>query len=305
MIPAINVENIRKMSADDRKAFLKAFTEEASHAEVSLSSLIERVAFIDECLAAHAAEGIASSRGNPARTAREWDGTRKFFNGEKIPVEYIHNGIDTLEKVTGLNARDMGARFSVTDPHAVGFFPQKSLNKVACFFAVVSGAHEGDFKIPRQDRLMDAHLENACRAFVNEWILSRGKRDAQGRFVKRSIELGIAAYREKFGYKSMLDSQATWKIDAELSARIDAAITEGAASYGTSTINSQSGQIKSLMLALGLALVRLPDGREVSRAYGEDGQTLVLTRGFSELLFEIDRTTHPFIARDVTRNARS
>ena len=160
MIPSINVENIRKMSADDRKAYLKAFTEEAAVAEVSLSSLIGRVAFIDECLAAHTAEGIAASRGDPDRTAREWSGTRKFFNGEKIPVEFIHQGIDTLAKITGLNVRDIGARFSVIDPHTVGYIPQKALNKVACFFAVVSGAREGDFKIPRQDRLMDAHLEN-------------------------------------------------------------------------------------------------------------------------------------------------
>lgn len=278
-------------------ALLSEFAEKAPALAVNMTAALQ----------VHAAAAVKTSK-VPATAANEWRKTLEWWDGTKLPAALVYAGIERLRvalREKGFSQEQMAARFAVSDVHTAGFCPQKGCVKAPQLFAVIGGAREDEIKVPRQARILDAHIENACRAFVNEWILSRGKKDPQtGRFVKRDIYAGVCEYRQQFGYKALIDAEGSWKIDPELSARIDAAIEEGAASYGTSTINTQSGQVKSLLLAIGAATVMI-GGREVDRAFGEDGQVLKLRSEFAALLFEIDRTTHPFVKRDVTRNARS
>ncbi len=235
----------------------------------------------------------------PETAVSEWQRTHEWLNGEKIALEFIMRGIERLSRVFGINSRALLLRWALTDKYAAGYCAQKALIKVAAILAILGGATEAD-RPAKCASLADSHVHNAFRDFINAYLLSRTQRDGAGRYQRACCTVKAQSLKEAMSFKVLCDN-GEYLTDKSLSARIDAAIADGMPDFDSTTANTQMPQIKTLLTSLGVAMIILPDGRRVERAYMARGQKVDVLPRFAALLLAIDQTTYQWERKYNTR----
>ena len=240
-----------------------------------------------------------------ARTRKEYLNSILWLEGKKTDIVCHCRGIEIICNMLKISGEDLAFRFGITEEKSVGYCPQKALNKLAQLFAVLGGASNNTVKVPKQERILDSHIENGLYKALQEYKAHRAaifSRDSvTGKFLPPS-QIMAQEFKNGFGYRALIDETAAYKVNPELSAKIDALIDAGAASYETSTINTQSAQVKSALLSIGAAIVivRTKEGEIVAkgRAKGMRGQILAPKAAFMRLIEKMDSSNYPLILRD-------
>lgn len=243
-----------------------------------------------------------------SRTRKEYLNSLAWLLGEKTDIQCHCRGIEIICNMLKISGEELAFRFGITEEKSVGYCPQKALNKLAQLFAVLGGASNSTVKVPKQERILDSHIENGLYKALREYKQHReaifSRDSVTGKFLPTS-QIKAGEFKTAFGYRALIDDAGAYKIDPELSAKIDALIDAGAASYETSTINTQSAQVKSALLSIGAAIVivRTKEGNIVAkgRAKGARGQILAPKAAFMRLIEKMDSSNYPLILRDDKR----
>lgn len=244
-----------------------------------------------------------------ARTRKEYLNSILWLEGKKTDIVCHCRGIEIICNMLKISGEELAERFGIIEEKSVGYCPQKALNKLAQLFAVLGGASNDTVKVPKQERILDPHIENGLYKALREYKQHReaifSRDSVTGQFLPSS-QIRTGEFKTAFGYRALIDEAGTYKVNPELSAQIDALIDAGAASYETSTINTQSAQVKSALLSIGAAIVivRTKEGEIVARgrAKGMRGQILAPKAAFMRLIEKMDSSNYPLILRDDKRN---
>ncbi len=243
-----------------------------------------------------------------ARTRKEYLNSILWLEGKKTDLVCHCKGIEVICKMLKISGEELAERFGIVEEKSEGYCPQKALNKLAQLFAVIGGASNSTVKVPKQERILDSHIENGLYKALREYKQHRealfARDTVTGQFLPSS-QIKAGEFKTAFGYRALIDDAGAYKIDPELSAKIDSLIDAGAASYETSTINTQSAQVKSALLSIGAAIVivRTKEGEIVAkgRAKGMRGQILAPKAAFMRLIEKMDASNYPLILRDDKR----
>ena len=195
---------------------------------------------------------------------------------EYVNPEFVEQGVAELERI--VSRETILSAITVTDKKGINYLPVKALSKLIRLIEFVGGATDSD--IVEGVRVREL-LDNFQRLTFRCVIDTATKYQRRG-WYNRVIESSQAFddMKMSLGYRVALDNPAicfSGEIDELIVTRAD---------YSTTTINTQSSQIKSLLTALGLCSVVDKDGAPVGK-YANKSR-VIYNPAFVQLLTKLD-----------------
>lgn len=212
------------------------------------------------------------------KCATAWEKTESAFSTSlycQNGGEYAAEGIKIYCDIFGISVEEFAARIAITDKKSAHYCAQKALLKFAFILQALAGATDTELTAYSaqygKESLCDAHTHNIARI-----ILKQAEKAAE-----HNGAFSAADLKEGLGYREFMRGTTDTAAVAEALKELP--------DYGVSTINTQMGQINSIMQAFTECKVYNKKGEECTgRRAIQKTDSVIIDPRFVAMLAQIN-----------------